>query len=578
MSVDVLVSNMNKHLQQQHLQPLRTTNRLGAKDTGDARSAQSQEYLQEQQQQQQQLPPHDQDQSSQDAAIPAVPHSRRIPTSLSELSFDASDWGSRMPLARGVAGRPLDQTPALHGAQRATVECDVGVDSLAYWNHPQGDWDRNFVSPFRVPPTAASQQYYLTFTPDPGGWNNIRMSMEIIFVLAAATGRTLVLPPKEPLYLLHHDKEERFKGFADFYPLHAPEFQKRVKVISMKEFLEREGGPGGLVPIPKDKHTAIMNAADHCEPRRASDSACGPVWEHLETSSSNVYIPQISSEDTCLIFDEAVYQGREVDPDVKQHVQTICGSSRQHLFFDQELQQHKVLHFKAGSKSTRLLTHFYAMLHFTNPKIDHYYKRFVRDFLHYHDVIFCAAGKIVKAIQAEAAQRGFLPDENGAGGYSSMHIRRGDLQYKRVKIPAKEWYENTKEVWKPNEILYIATDERKKDFFDDLAAHHDLRFLDDYWELAGLGDLDGNYMGMIDTIVASRGRAFAGTFFSTFTAFITRMRGYHGLSMHDCWYSFLPRKNITHSWLIVDGPRYAYEWPDGWVGIDADEWPSHDVF
>jgi len=27
--------------------------------------------------------------------------------------------------------------------------------------------------------------------------------MEIIFVIAATTGRTLVLPPKAPLYLLH---------------------------------------------------------------------------------------------------------------------------------------------------------------------------------------------------------------------------------------------------------------------------------------------------------------------------------------------------------------------------------------
>jgi len=29
------------------------------------------------------------------------------------------------------------------------------------------------------------------------------MSMEIIFVIAAASGRTLVLPPEQPLYLLH---------------------------------------------------------------------------------------------------------------------------------------------------------------------------------------------------------------------------------------------------------------------------------------------------------------------------------------------------------------------------------------
>ena len=91
------------------------------------------------------------------------------------------------------------------------------------------------------------------------------------------------------------------------------------------------------------------------------------------------------------------------------------------------------------------------------------------------------------------------------------------FQYKKVKLPAEEWYENTKEIWKPKEILFIATDERNKTFFDPIAQHHELRFLDDYFELAGLGNLDPNYFGMIDTIVASRGRAFAGTWFSTFT-------------------------------------------------------------
>ncbi|GKY92977.1 hypothetical protein MPSEU_000266300 [Mayamaea pseudoterrestris] len=579
-SVDRLFTNMAKHLQEGHLQPLlRTRDEVAAVKVNNP----LEQALHEQQEANaaaapERLPPAAQKESTMHH------YAKKIPISLSQLSPDPADWTSRQPLARGVAGRPMDQTPALLGAKRASVQCsEINVDSLAYWNHPQGTRDAAFISPFSVQrendATTQQQQYYLTFTPDPGGWNNIRMSMEIIFVLAAATGRTLVLPPREPLYLLHHDKEEKHRGFADFYPLDAPEFIKRVKVISMEQFLQIEGGADGLVPIPNEQRTAIMNAADHCDHRKASESYCGPIWEFLESGTlAHVHSPNISSEESCMVFDEATYAGERPTPDIQTYVDTVCGEKRQQVFMTKEFQQHRVLHFRAGGKTTRLLTHFYAMIHFTNPKIDHYYKRFVRDFLHYHDVIFCAAGKIVKALQAEAAERNFTPDENGAGGYSAMHIRRGDLQYKKVKIPAKEWYENTKEVWLPNEILYIATDEKQKEFFNDLAAHHDLRFLDDYWELAGLGDLDGNYMGMIDTIVASRGRAFAGTFFSTFTGFINRMRGYHGLSMHDTWYSFLPRKNVTHSWDIMDSPRYAFEWPDGFVGIDADEWPSRDVF
>ena len=187
-------------------------------------------------------------------------------------------------------------------------------------------------------------------------------------------------------------------------------------------------------------------------------------------------------------------------------------------------------------------------------------------------------GKIVKALQLEAKDRGFSPDEDGAGGYSALHVRRGDLQYKKVKIPAEEWYENTMDVWRPQEILYIATDERNKTFFDPIANHHQVRFLDDYYELANLGNLDPNWFGMIDTIVASRGRAFAGTFFSTFTGYINRLRGYHGMTMKDSWYSYLPRKTKMHTWDDVNDLVFAYEWPEGWAGIDTDVEPDKQVF
>merc|ERR1712045_568710 len=113
-----------------------------------------------------------------------------------------------------------------------------------------------------------------------------------------------------------------------------------------------------------------------------------------------------------------------------------------------------------------------------------------------------------------------------------------------------------------NEIIYIATDEKDKTFFDPIKKQHDVRFLDDYWDMAGLGALDPNYMGMIDTIVASRGRMFGGTWFSTFSGYITRMRGYHGMSMNTTYYGWKPRKMFTHEWPdLKDGTTFSHEWP-----------------
>jgi len=99
------------------------------------------------------------------------------------ITIDDGDYSTQhhdnqQLLARGVSGLPLDKTPSLIGAKRAHIQCDKDVDALAYWNDPQGTQDINFKSPFL---SNASETKYLSFEPDPGGWNNIRMSMEIIF-------------------------------------------------------------------------------------------------------------------------------------------------------------------------------------------------------------------------------------------------------------------------------------------------------------------------------------------------------------------------------------------------------------
>jgi hypothetical protein len=84
--------------------------------------------------------------------------------------------GGVSSLARGVSGLPMSQTPALMGAKRGHIDCDVNIDDVVYWNDPQGTRDENFESPFATPSSSDSgREYFLTFEPDPGGWNNIRM-------------------------------------------------------------------------------------------------------------------------------------------------------------------------------------------------------------------------------------------------------------------------------------------------------------------------------------------------------------------------------------------------------------------
>ena len=140
-------------------------------------------------------------------------------------------------------------------------------------------------------------------------------------------------------------------------------------------------------------------------------------------------------------------------------------------------------------------------------------------------------------------------------------------------------YQNTKEVWRANEVLYIATDERDQSFFDDFRRQHSgpLRFFDDYQVLAGIDSIDPTQYGMIETIVASRGTAFAGTWFSTFSGYIVRLRGYYGMSKFYTYYSWLDRKYAMHHWADVGyASIFAREYPVGWTGIDGDVFVDND--
>ena len=503
------------------------------------------------------------------------------------------DADEPLPLSRGVSGLPIEQTPALVGAKHGTITCPDGttMDRLAYWNEPQGELDVSFVSPFAPTQSSSSEskkeRRYVTFEPDRGGWNNIRMSLEIVIVFAAATGRTLVLPPDTPFYLLNKKqvgkKNSRHHGFADFIDLESEALRKKVNMITMKEFLEQEGTTDkGIIPENKmfripggDEGKKIWKSSEQCYYVAKSDRPCETIYNFL---ISEAYVPELQAGRDCLIFDVDKqsnldhYSSSEIfdlmPEEEQEKVNEFC-TKRSPTFYGGDLASAPLVHFHAGEKTHRLLNHFYTFLYFTDIKVDHYYKRFVRDFLHYTDTIWCAAGKVVRLLEDESMK--LTGDDKPI--FSSMHVRRGDFQYKKVKITAEDWYDNTKDLFKKNEIIYIATDEKDHSFFKPLEEHWNgrVRFLSNYSEAAGLDKLDPNIMGMIDTIVASRGRLFVGTWFSTFTGYINRMRGYNGMSGITSFYSTPDRKYNTHKWENPEKVLTAREWPTAWIGIDGEK-------
>ncbi|KAL7443230.1 hypothetical protein ACHAXM_008859 [Skeletonema potamos] len=339
--------------------------------------------------------------------------------------IEQSNKDHSLQLARGVSGLPMSQTPALIGAKHGSIQCDNdNYDDLAYWNDPQGDLDVGFVSPFA--PSDTSEKRYITFEPDRGGWNNIRMALEIVIVFAAVTGRTLVLPPHTPFYRLTNEsgKGTKHHGFAEFLDLEHPALRNKVEMISMTEFLEREGGGKMFTLPPGEEGKVIKNSADHCFYMKKSNYSCEHIYSFLRREG---FVPELQAGSDCLIFDKE-HQAAKVEyndqelfdllpEDEQEKISKFC-KQRKPTFFGSDLDTVPLIHFQGGEKEHRLLNHFYTFLYFVDDRIDHYYKRFVRDFMHYGDNIFCTAGKIIRALEEEAAKAG--------GTFSAMHVRRGE--------------------------------------------------------------------------------------------------------------------------------------------------------
>lgn len=96
------------------------------------------------------------------------------------------------------------------------------------------------------------------------------MSAENIFVVAAATGRTLVLPPPQNIYLLTDNTHTQ--KLDDFFPLYSASFKKRIEVISTKDFFTLEMVKGGYLEVDDESLRAkLLLTAEKCDPYDKSE-------------------------------------------------------------------------------------------------------------------------------------------------------------------------------------------------------------------------------------------------------------------------------------------------------------------
>jgi len=477
---------------------------------------------------------------------------------------------------------------------------DEDAQEMVYWKDIGSD--RRYVSPFHVKASAkiGQRRQYMTFEPDGGGWNNIRMAMETVLGLAIAMGRTLVLPPSQKMYLLGKTTKDQQKvhfSFADFFPMEEMARENDgLEIITMKEFLETEAMTGNL--RHKDTGKTVFPPGNRTDWEGISrdeftelkeylrEVSLTPLWgpghclaafpasgDHKDVENLKAMQEKIHKEGL-ILQDPILDNPPPVDSSPIDRMRENLVNRNELCVYDEEMQKQHVVHFMCNHKMrVRMLVHFYAFLFFEDWREDLWMKRFMRDHVRYIDEIQCAAARIVHAMRDYA-----LSKTNGKSSeFDTFHVRRGDFQFKRTRISAQEIYENTKNILEPGAILYIATDERDKGFFDPLKKHYDVKFMDDFMPV--LKDVNTNYFGMIDQLVASRGRLFFGCWHSTFTGFINRMRGYHSVNHkwlgHEkgelnssFYYVTMEHQLQMHKYAALNGAFFNREFPTSWRDLD----------
>jgi hypothetical protein len=90
-----------------------------------------------------------------------------------------------------------------------------------------------------------------------------------------------------------------------------------------------------------------------------------------------------------------------------------------------------------------------------------------------------------------------------------------------------------------------------------------IRFLRDFTRRGLLQGVNPNTHGKLESIVCSRAKLFAGTYFSTFTGYIHRLRGYHGLGEATYYHH---KRYVMHLQMEKSvGHGFSREWRAGWT-------------
>ena len=399
------------------------------------------------------------------------------------------------------------------------------LEGLKYWFNEQLS-SRVFSSIF---PTS-KPRHYITFDVDVGGFNNIRMQFEYVVIMAAITGRTLVLPPPSPWYLINFGPIQRegdvdgVCDYSEFFDLTA--LRQYVDVISTAEFIQRENDRldvpvkfSGFSPslIENERAGERQDLRKGWQEWLVHNARVMP-WNPL---NNLIYYPDINS---------VMLSNNRPDERFRDR--------RTSVWFDDDTNESQLLHFPSNEQAGfRQLGQVSRLVAFADDQQARALRLLLKHGLRYVPRVFEIAQAIV--------------DQLGIYQYSSLHLRRNEIQFIESRADPETTAENVARLLEPNEPLYLATDETDVSFFADLIQQRKVYRFSDLASLPGIAEdpmdiTPHKLIGCVEQLICAAGQIFVGTPHSSFSTYISRVHGY--MNAPDC-------KEYSHTQLALSQSR-----------------------
>jgi hypothetical protein len=406
---------------------------------------------------------------------------------------------------------------------------------------------------------------------DMGGFNNVREAFEHMVIHALVSGRRLLIPPRSLMY------------FPEGGPGKIPDslvqvgYMLEYDVTSTKhlsDFIDLDDMCGDGSPLACATPTEFVEAQSSAEVATSlADIAMQlEIFGYRETASA--------WEDNSITYGDWVKKLRNMStvpppitdalkmylcfPSIDEVMKerppsaSFLAGEREAAEMTAQQKEAQLLHYPV-SHDQRFLGQIAASVAFNDPDLERLMHRFFHDRVHYRPESFALAARVV-------AQLGLFQ-------YSSVHLRRGDLQYTQVFIPLETVGRNIRGLLQDNEPMYISTDDPEdlQQISEGSGGRPIWRWTDFFTERGGnvLKDqnIDDKVVGQVEQIIAACGRVFVGTRYSTFSAYIPRLRGYLGAPDTQRYFNTQRYFGPLEKKYPVDGSEYMVEFPAMWEDV-----------